>query len=464
LLARLAALLLAALALLLAPAPAGAQSTSVGLLAGATQISQQSIPVRFAGQLTVTFHGDAASGCALRGLCGYSGTVSWRPPPVGTLEISTFRVHGRRQYLVGLVAGNPSDFFGPVSGVTSAHVELSSTPLGSPPTVAASCLDAVSTGEPFVLAVQHGRVSFALTSPTPSLLSTHCAGPLTSDLAPELPAPTVALSAVLGGRTSVDLTAARVFASHGFAGTVESSLTVALGRPGRAMRTQSSEPSGQTSTRELQVLYRATLSGSVVERVTGDADLADCTELGSCGVAGTVTVTPHALATKTSLLTVAPKRTSYRDQLAAVGLRHGGHTKNIVAFGTVGWRTGVVQADLGPASAICRDSAPLGLGAIVLSVAGGRLAAAYLGLTEPPRTRCPGPATDEAASIAAGVVPVSELAHRTITVTLTKGGSYADYGYDVRTVPDLKLTLTRVGVRAVSSTQSGAFSGSVVGR
>lgn len=46
-------------------------------------MSQTDIPVCVTGRLTVTFSGDAATGCALRGLCGYAGTETWQPQNAG---------------------------------------------------------------------------------------------------------------------------------------------------------------------------------------------------------------------------------------------------------------------------------------------------------------------------------------------------------------------------------------------
>jgi poly(3-hydroxybutyrate) depolymerase len=41
----------------------------------ARQATITTIPVRVHGDLAVDFHGDRATGCAARGLCGFSGTA-----------------------------------------------------------------------------------------------------------------------------------------------------------------------------------------------------------------------------------------------------------------------------------------------------------------------------------------------------------------------------------------------------
>ncbi|HEY5316851.1 MAG TPA: hypothetical protein VIJ20_02650, partial [Solirubrobacteraceae bacterium] len=414
-LTRLVAVLAASL---LVPVQAGAQSSSSTLIflasGNGVPVSQRTIPVRFAGQLTVDFHGDAATGCASRGLCGYAGTVSWQPPRTGILEILALRAHGRLETVLELVPGSLGSPETPFGGVTTAHVQLSSTPLGAPPAVGSSCLDAAGSGSSFGLPLAHGRVTFALGDAQPSLLGTRCAGPLDGDVMPEIPAPTLPVGAILPGRTAVNLTGSHSFASHGFAGTVESSLTIALGRPGRPMRTQSGEH-GHTALREVEVMYRAKLSGSVVEEVRGDSDLESCTPLGSCGLAGTLTLEPRALNAAASIAVVAPPRTPYRSLLAAVGLGRGRRPSDVAASGGVYWEGGSVLADLDQGSTSCRDSAPLGAGTLLLGLAKGRLRAVYQPGTGAlsARTRCPGPADTAAPYLATGAVPASHLTRRT---------------------------------------------------
>ena len=124
---------------LLGPALLGPASTSARSSASSmtVKLSDRSIPASFAGQLTVDFHGDAASGCASRGLCGYSGTVSWRPSATGMLDVLSYREHGRLRYTLDLEAGNPNSVTGALGGVTTAKVQLS-TPGSTLPRRAAS--------------------------------------------------------------------------------------------------------------------------------------------------------------------------------------------------------------------------------------------------------------------------------------------------------------------------------------
>jgi hypothetical protein len=464
---RLVALLLAVVvASLLAPALAGAQSTSGFTLfgSGGTPFSVRQIPVRFTGQLTVDFHGDPASGCAGAGLCGYTGTVSWRPPPTGALEIYASRDHGRLSYAFDLAPGSLTSYPGISAGLATANVQLSESALAAP---TSNCLDATATGNSFMLPVRHGRVAFTLVGASPSLLSTRCAGPLDSDVTPEIPAPTLPLSAVLRGRRAVSFAASHGFASHGFAGTVESTLTVSLGRPGRTSVTATRDHS--LPFRQIQVLYRATLSGSIVEHIAGSADPAICTPLGSCGISGTVTLAPHGTDVPASINAVASARTPLRNLLTAVGVSTGGQTKGIVTTGVVTWDGGLATASLDQASGTCNDSAPLEQGNLLLIGGNGRFEAQFepgAYDTSTGRTRCPGPADTGAPFLAAGAVPAKRLDHRTIKLSLTKGSRFDDYGYTVHTVPHLVLTLTRVRVRTepeVISVANGSL-GTVSGR
>src|SRR5436305_6267350 len=89
--------LAAAAVLSVAPA-AGAQTIATDKLAAPLSSAadsigpaQPDITVRSQGRLVVSFHGDAAAGCASIGVCGYSGTVVWRAAGEGDLLIVTHR-------------------------------------------------------------------------------------------------------------------------------------------------------------------------------------------------------------------------------------------------------------------------------------------------------------------------------------------------------------------------------------
>ncbi len=188
----------------------------------------------------------------------------------------------------------------------------------------------------------------------------------------------------------------------------------------------------------------------MVERIRGAADQDVCTPLGSCRLAGAVTLSPRATGVDATIGVIAPARTPASNLLAAVGLGPRGHaTGGVIAGGALISQGGVAAAELEQGSTFCRDSVPLGAGTVLLRSAKGRLYARYLPdlASLAGRTRCPGPAPTTFAAVAASAVPASRLARRTIRLSLTTGSTFLDYGYVVRTVPRLTLTLSRVQVR-----------------
>jgi hypothetical protein len=202
--------------------------------------------------------------------------------------------------------------------------------------------------------------------------------------------------------------------------------------------------------------YRAVVGGTVTEHIAGDSNPAFCAGLGSCGAAGALTLRPRVTRAVGSLGASAPLRTPARELLAAVGLRAGPTPSGLGASGALSWTGGgTLSADLRQGSLSCRDQTGLGAGAIVLARRGPNLAVGYtpgngfdaVGL----RTRCPGPEAPPDA-IASAVVPLTALAHRQVTISLTHGARFSDDGYNGFTTPQLTLTLTRIRVRSRTST------------
>lgn len=93
------AIVLAAVLAALPAAPAAADSIASQFgIAGAvpTSISASSADGTVTGELTATFHGDAAAGCAALGVCGYSGTIVWRSQGASaSLYLVRYRESGR---------------------------------------------------------------------------------------------------------------------------------------------------------------------------------------------------------------------------------------------------------------------------------------------------------------------------------------------------------------------------------
>jgi hypothetical protein len=239
------------------------------------------VPARITGDLIVHFHGDSATGCAARGLCGYSGTIIWTTDQPAALGVMGTTTRTGTSYSVYLNFEDNS-LVGNGGGTTDADT---TDPGG------ASCADAAYTGS-YLPFMPRGRdLRLQLADASPSVLQTRCAGPLAGDLESALPSVTVPLSTLTRGQTQLPLKRDRSFAANGFAGTVSSTLSIALGRPGRR-RIQRQRAELQ---RILTVEYRAKLAGAFTAAVSGDADEGLCGPLGACGASGTESVAPQSV-------------------------------------------------------------------------------------------------------------------------------------------------------------------------
>jgi hypothetical protein len=440
-------------------APTAAVARPVFVAPGGPPIKQTSIPVRITGLLSVKFHGDTAAGCGRWGLCGYSGTLSWEPPPSAEIQIER-TLGGHPQLAIDLV---PTLTAGPqlAGGVTSASVTLAR---GSSSGSADRCLDAAGAGQGASLGVRHGRVTFSLARESPALLVTRCAGPRDADVLPHLPTPILPEATVQRGRVTISLAASHPLKAHGFVGSITSTIVLHLGRPGRTRTENDSAPRSATKPgREIDVTYRATLNGRVVEEIRGVADPLECGPLGSCGLTGTTTLTPHVTASA-HLIVDAKASTPHRELLAAAGLGPGS-AGGLAGFGVLRWRGGGnVTSDLSQGPERCRDMTRLGAGGLLIATNGRRWAVSTFpgGVIGFPgtNTRCPGPSlTTE--TIVGNAAALSSLDRRTTRIALTRGSTVADDGYRVRIVPHLMLTLTRVRVRTKAiRILTGPFGGS----
>ncbi len=431
-----------AVALLALACPAGSTAAAQsGILGPAldlgTPTSSTSVPVALHGELTVFFHGDAASGCAQRRLCGYRGTVSWRPGRAGELGIVNYRRAAPMAYL-GLDSGASSNSVG---AVTTAKVLAPER-----------CSDAVGAPVELELPRRGHAIALDLLGAAPGLLSTRCAGPLAADVSSSLPVPRLPIAGLTHPPKTIDLTAERAFAAHGLAGTVSSTIVLHLGR-GRQASGFASPPGDQ---RYVEVLYRATISGALTADLSGHANPLLCAPLGSCGEAGTVRVQPRASGTGDLVVGAHDSRQSYADLLSTLGLAHSRHPGAVDALGEITWRSGgSVQADLATGSGGCRDSARLTPGSILLAGQHRTLTVIYPnaplpalgGMAGPSvlRTRCPGP-LGSAQPLAGTRLPLRRLGAREATLTLGTGRAFTEAGWSIRTEPHLTLTLKRVRI------------------
>lgn len=438
---------------LAAPAVAGAETAASVVLygAGTAAVTQQSARVRVSGALIVDFHGDPASGCATRGLCGYSGWVAWRPPPTGSLTVLHTGRDATPSFPSLQLTGGSS--FGAFGGVTNADVARAS---GTTPRATAHCLDAAETGDSIGVAVHGQRIAVDLAQAVPSVLQTRCAGPR-GEVLRSLPRPALTLNAIRRGGSVVSLAVSRPFSSAGFAGTIRSTIVLRLAALGKPTKLSTGSTSGGRRYRELIVDYRMRIGGAVTEHVSGAGDPAICGPLDSCGASGTVTELPRVDA-PAKLIFFAPVSQPSDQLLTDIGRGPDRHPGRVTATGFGRWAgDGTIQTRLVQDGIVCHDSGALGAGAIILGAGKGRLAAAITSLApgDDSASECPGPDPPVGllGGLAAGEVPVTALARRTVRLVLGTADPVAAAGYGVRVDPHLTVTLTRLRTRTTVVTE-----------
>jgi hypothetical protein len=433
-------------ALLIAPATAAAQSTTSDLLAfggtpDGTAISTTVMPANATGELTVSFHGDPASGCAAMGVCGYSGTVIVRPGGAASLGFTKYR-HNRQIGYVGSlslgvgISANQEE-------VTFARVTRSESG-GS----GGVCTDLGQQEPGVALTVRDGIVTLPLFEPGGTLLATRCAGPLDGDLAGSGPQVSLPLAKFLDGEIDLPMSGSWTFASHGFAGTVSSTMTLALGRPHvqKVTTTNVSGPGIKTERFRIvnEQLSLVRSAGSIRAAVRGSSVATECALLDSCGLTGNLVLTPAPIGATGDLEAIAPAKRPYRDLLAALGLNRRGNPHGIQVTGIASWMNGGTMTSYLAQSGRCVDSAPLGAGLLVFGRQGKRVKADYAPAGDG-RTRCPGPlmSQNQVQALAESSMPLAVLGRHTFTFDLVGNQRFSDDGYEARTGGRLNLTLRR---------------------
>ncbi|MGN6869678.1 MAG: hypothetical protein ACTHMY_14900 [Solirubrobacteraceae bacterium] len=392
-----------------------------------TVVSQTMIPARLRGELVVDFHGDAAAGCATYGLCAYSGTIVVRPRDA---EVSFFTVRrgGRIRHVVllGLVP-DPPDY------ITSARVQRSIS--GGPSVTCADGVPSSLAGQ--TAGVIHGRsVTLRLLVKGGSLLQTRCAGPLDGDLSTGSSVATVPLSRLRHGRTSLDLSGASTFASHGFAGTISSTLTMTLGKPSSNPTSGQLPPAVKIQrTRVLSENLRVLrVGGRLTATILGTREETVCGLLDSCGLSGTLSMSDVAHDASAQVTAIGAERRPYRDFLAALGLSRSGRSRGISVVLQVNW-TGAVRATVDQGADTCTDAAATGGVALASGFGVGGVGA----FTGSWRTRCPGPIFNPFNQVLIASFNRATLGHREFSVRVRAKGSPTDDGYVI--VPHGRLSM-----------------------
>lgn len=166
----------------------------------------------------VDFHGDAAAGCAERGLCGTSGTITYS---FAGSRVGFGALFGARHvYIATLVM--------PGDGVVDAHVQAAgAAPCHDERHVQLDGLVGQSHGGKIRLTPHLAAQGLGFGEPP---LETRCGGPLDQDVAGALPTLDVAVSTLLRPTAHLHLSGTKPFAGGGFAGTVTTDVVMTLHR------------------------------------------------------------------------------------------------------------------------------------------------------------------------------------------------------------------------------------------
>jgi hypothetical protein len=412
--------------------------------AAATEVSAS-------GSVVVLWQSNPAT-CAEHGLCGRSGTLSWRPERgPGGISLSSYD-------------------FGFLSIFSTSAVARSYRG-------ASSCIDLVGTPADIVgrPGSRRGVLVFSMRGVTEFSFG-RCAGPLATDFAPAMPeSPPVTTRALRSG-TLIDFRGRQPFSAGAFEGEVVSTLTLRT-------RPEPRSDAGSTRTVPLQphrgrlVHYGTVAARYTIESLTGDAGYAlsgapspECAPFDTCGLTGDLML--HANVHEGSVLISSTRRVpANRAETVAAGMRafrRGGTS----FFG---------DAALGPAFNPDTDGEPETPFAIPFSATAkphggetcsdtGSFREPYLDLDrrktgvalrllhsgnvqpDPLRTRCPGPGTDDVDELAIGFVPIASVGQPLITLTLTPAQTFTTVGLRGQGQGDLTLSLRLTSLRAVTRT------------
>ena len=377
------------------------------------------------GALTVTWQADAQRGCEASGLCGYSGSLTWRPGSRAELSI-------------------PGPGAPPLLLLQSDEAAIVRARRAG----GGTCVDAVSTTFFNLLESDPlGGARYAVGFPT-ALSSGRCAGPSASDLAALLPPATVDLGALR--RHAVRLAwGGGPLAVGPWTGEMTSTLSARVQplRAGPTNETPRPVPvparlRGRTIYRtSVEYAYRVTdVEGALAVAFNG-SPAGGCAPVDACDTDGTLALAPGTKGT----LDVSGERESFtphpRVRLDGFGelRREGGRTTETLH------RTGAPD---------CTDARRAGYVPLGGQQRGDTIRVT-LGspntlMADVLRTRCPGPAQADVFGrgvLASGDLARSALGRAHLRVTLRATGSFAGAGYAGTRGGAVTLDLQRVRAR-----------------
>lgn len=410
--------------------------------------SAQATDVLSRGSILVRWQSNPAT-CAEHGLCGRSGTLSWRPEQgPGGISLSSYD-------------------FGFFSIFSTAAIARSHRGEGT-------CID--RAGTPADIAGRpEGRGGLVFSMRDASEFSFgRCAGPLAGDFADALPESQPVTRTALRRGALVDFRGRRPFAAGPFRGEVVSTLTLRT-RP----EPRSDDGSSRTVTsrpgRGQLVRYGTVSARYAIESMSGDAGYSlggapapECGPFDTCGMSGDLMLHPDVRQGGVLISSTRRVPATVKETVAA-GLRA------FRAGGTSFFGNGSLGPEFNPDT----DEEPATPFAIPFTTtatpgdgetcsdagsfrepyldvdrrrAGVALRLLHGGNSEPDplRTRCPGPGSDEVGALATGFVPIESVGQPRIELTLTPAAAVTVPGLRAYGRGELKLSLQLTSLRAVT--------------
>ncbi|HEX5192324.1 MAG TPA: hypothetical protein VFW09_05930 [Solirubrobacteraceae bacterium] len=401
---------------------------------GPPVVAQRQIPFCVKGTVVTTFHGSRADGCAAHGLCGYRGSVTWRPRG-GELVATEYATHPRRTWKTFEVFDDVRPRV-TVGRAVGGHV-------------VATCRDR-GVGPNTVLGeapVRDGQVTIRLPSGGTNQWNDRCAGPIRATL-PALPAARMPLEGMLHGVAGSSIVRRQRFAGGGWAGTVAAHLTFSAGPPEHHRGSGHRPTPPRQRERLVSVRYRASFTTAAL-RVDWSHVHAGCAVLDACGLVGSERLrAARPGAGILELEAYGPADRPERDFLTALGVGRGGDpsgiTMNALDLAGVPLRTTATTDQDGVR---CRST---GGGSVGLYATSSHRALVFhavsLGDTDPLRTSCAGPVL-AGRQLTAARPSAGAFASRHVTLSFPRATrALHDGGFEMRVHPRLQLALSRMGI------------------